>query len=97
MMSKRKIIGIATAVLVLAILTLAIFVTGWGDIVAYSGPVSLPTFKPMVGGVLLEGSLSYVVFEVYGPIVALLSTIMFGAMIGAICVAKEEVDDDDSD
>ncbi len=97
MMSKRKLMGVVTAVLVLAVLTFAIFASGWGDLVAHSGPVSLPTFEPMVGETLLKGSLSYMVFEVYGPIVALLSLIMFGAMVGAICVAREEVDDDDSD
>ncbi len=97
MMSKRTIYGIVTAVIVLSALTFAVFATGWGDIVSNSWPQSLPTFNPIDGsGNILTGSLTYVMFETYGPIVALLSLIMFGAMVGAICVAREEVDDDDS-
>ncbi|MEA4977375.1 MAG: hypothetical protein VB016_02315 [Methanomassiliicoccaceae archaeon] len=97
MMSKRTIYGIVTAVIVMVALTFAVFATGWGDIVTYDWPQSMPTFNPIDGsGNLLAGSLTYVVFETYGPIVALLALIMFGAMVGAICVAKEEVDDDDS-
>ena len=95
MMSKRKLMGVVTAVLVLAVLTFAIFASGWET---WSRTVAPCLFHLQTHGeTLLKGSLSYMVFEVYGPIVALLSLIMFGAMVGAICVAREEVDDDDSD
>lgn len=97
MMTKRKMIGAAVAVLALTVLASAVFATGWGDLVVNDSPERLPTFDAYENDdELSTESLTYVVFETYGPIVALLSLIMFGAMVGAICVAKEEFDDDDS-
>lgn len=97
MMTKRKLIGAVVAVLALTVLASAVFATGWGDLVANDSPERLPTFEVVEDGDLDNESLTYMAFETYGPIVALLALVMFGAMIGAICVAKEEVDDDDSD
>ena len=89
MMTKRKIIGAAVAVLALTVLASAVFATGWGDLVVNDSPERLPTFNPYEGDDEISiGSLTYVVFETYGPIIALLSLVMFGAMVGAICVAK---------
>lgn len=96
-MTKRKIIGIVVAVLALTVLTVAVFATGWGGLVENESPESLPTFDPYdAEGDIDEKSLTFVLFELYGPLVALISLVMFGAMVGAICVAKEEVDDDDT-
>lgn len=98
MMTKRKIVGIVVAVLALTVLTVAVFATGWGDLVVNDSPENLPTFDPYdANGDILEDSMTFVLFELYGPLIALISLVMFGAMVGAICVAKEEVDDDDSD
>lgn len=96
MMTKRKIIGAVIAALVLIIFSVAIFVTGWGDLVNYSSPVRLPTLSPIVGGALATESLAYTLFEIFGPLFVLLSLVMFVAIVGAISVATEEADDDDS-
>ena len=97
-MTKRKMTGIVVAVLALTVLTVAVFATGWGGLVENESPENLPTFDPYdTNGEIMEDSLTFVLFEIYGPLIVLISLIMFGAMVGAICVAKEEVDDDDSD
>jgi NADH:ubiquinone oxidoreductase subunit 6 (subunit J) len=97
MMTKRKLIGAVVAVFALTVLASAVFATGWGDLTVNDSPERLPTFDPYEDeNEISTDSLTYVVFETYGPMVALLSLVMFGAMVGAICVAKEEVDDDDT-
>ena len=97
MMTKRKLIGGIVAVFALVVLASAVFATGWGDLVENESPEGLPTLAPYEGeDEISTESLTYVMFETYGPIVGLLSLVMFGAMVGAICVAKEEVDDDDT-
>ncbi len=96
MMTKRKIIGAVIAALVLIIFSVAIFVTGWGDLVNHSSPVRLPTLSPIEGGALAADSLTYTLFEIFGPLFVLLSLVMFVAIVGAISVATEEADDDDS-
>ena len=48
-------------------------------------------------GTLKENSLNYGVFEAYGPLLIVLALLMFGAMVGGICVAREEVENDDTD
>ena len=96
-MTKRKMIGVVVAALALIVLTVAVFATGWGGLVENESPENLPTFDPYdTNGEIMEDSLTFVLFEIYGPLIVLISLIMFGAMVGAICVAKEEVDDDDS-
>lgn len=95
MMTKRKLIGGIVAVFALAVLTSAVFATGWGDLVENDSPERLDTF-PVGEEDIRPESLTHVMFETYGPILGLLSLVMFGAMVGAICVAKEEVDDDDT-
>lgn len=42
-----------------------------------------------------EDSLNYVVFEKYGPLLLVLGIVMFGAMIGGLCVAREEIEKDE--
>jgi len=40
-----------------------------------------------------EGDLPYELFETYGPVLLVLGLLMFGAIIGAAYVAKEDDDD----
>ena len=97
MMTKRKMIGVVVAAIALTVLTVAVFATGWGGLVTNDSPENLTTFDPYdANGDLMEDSLTFVLFELYGPMLVLISLIMFGAIVGAICVAKEEVDDDDT-
>ena len=48
-------------------------------------------------GDLREDSLAYTVFEKYGLVLIPLALLMFGAMIGGVCISREEVEGDDSD
>ncbi len=82
------------------ILTVAIYVDGWDNYgdepesVPFNGVVET---DPVSGEETVDpGSLNYVLFEKYGPVLLVLGLLMFGAMIGGICVAREEVENDDS-
>ena len=46
-----------------------------------------PIYDP--SGNLDHNSLNYKVFEEYGPLLLVLAMLMFGAMVGGICVARE--------
>ena len=48
-------------------------------------------------GELVENSLAYTVFEKYGIVLLPLALLMFGAMIGGVCISREEVESDDTD
>lgn len=90
---KKKAVGAAMAVLVMAVLGSAVLMYDWGFT---SDPQEVP-FAPAGDGTLSAGSLNFTLFDVYGPLLLILGILMFGAMIGASCVAREEVDEDDSD
>ncbi|MCQ2084782.1 MAG: hypothetical protein MJZ21_01385 [archaeon] len=42
--------------------------------------------------ILKHNTLNYAVFEQYGPLMLVLAALMFGAMVGGICIAREEDD-----
>jgi len=44
-----------------------------------------------------ENSLNFALFEGYGPLMLILALLMFGAMIGGVCIAREESEHDDTD
>lgn len=103
MMSKRAAAGVGVAVVLLVALGACIYATSWDGM---DSPSSIP-FNGEAGqnadsiydpaGDLKENSLNYQVFEKYGPLLIVLSLLMFGAMVGGICVAREEVENDDTD
>ena len=54
------------------------------------GPTAVP-FGLDGNGDLQVNSINYQMFEVWGPILLVLGTLMFGAIIAGVCISKEEV------
>ena len=41
-------------------------------------------------GMLADNSINYQMFEVWGPVLLVLGTLMFGAIIAGVCISREE-------
>lgn len=102
-MNKKVVIGAAVSVILLAVLCVGIATTEWDDHVTNDQPHEVPVFPTDDGdsiwgenGELKEESLGYTIFEKYGLALIPLAVLMFGAMVGGVCIAKEEVEKDDS-
>ncbi|MBR2394115.1 MAG: hypothetical protein IKA98_01240, partial [Candidatus Methanomethylophilaceae archaeon] len=85
--------------------TPGIFTSGWttkmGGAAAHYGSYFTSADSGYIvqkddSGELKEESLSYTVFEKYGVILLPLALLMFGAMVGGVCISREEVESDDS-
>ena len=103
-MSEKMAIGVTVSVLLLAVLAVGIATVDWSDYMKNDSPESLPTINPDgddgiydENGELKDNSLAYTVFEQYGIVLIPLALLMFGAMIGGVCISREEVETDDSD
>ena len=99
-MSKRAALGAALAVSLLVVLGAAIYVTSW-DEATNDSPEPIPydnvvTEDSEGNDVVDMNSLNGALFETYGPVLLVLGILMFGAMIGGVCIAREEVEKDDS-
>lgn len=96
-MNKKIAIGICVSALLLTVLAASVIATDWDDYVTNETPESIP-FEGDVddNGDLDPNSLNYALFEKYGPLLLILALLMFGAMIGGVCIAREENDRDDS-
>jgi len=97
-MNKKVAVGIAVSAMLLTVLALSVMATDWDEFVTNESPEDID----FVGGVDDSGamdpnSLNYALFETYGPALLILALLMFGAMIGGICIAREEVESDDTD
>ena len=104
-MSKKAAVGAAVSVVLLAVLVTGIATVNWDEFTVFDSPVSLPDINTTPGdddciyddnGDLREDSLAYTVFEKYGLVLLPLAILMFGAMVGGVCIAREEVEKDDS-
>lgn len=104
-MSKKSAVGVTVSVILLAVLVIGVATVNWDDFTAYDEPNSLPDINTTPGepdsiydenGDLKENSLAYTVFEKYGLVLLPLAILMFGAMVGGVCIAREEVEKDDS-
>ena len=109
MMSKRAGVGIGVAVVLLAALGVCIFATSWdgmdeqhsipfngnGENGDHSSAYVDPTDPD--NEELNHNSLNWQVFEHYGPLLIILALLMFGAMVGGICISREENETDDTD
>lgn len=100
---KRKVIGAAVAVVLLAVLLVAVAGTDWSDYTDSDVPVEQATFPTDdddsiwdEDGELKEDSLAYTIFEKYGLVLIPLAILMFGAMVGGVVISREEVESDDS-
>ncbi|MDD3398631.1 MAG: hypothetical protein PHW93_03425 [Candidatus Methanomethylophilaceae archaeon] len=85
-MSKNKMVALALAVVLFAGLAFMVATTdlstvGVGDTI-HSTPFS--------GGDNITDTLNYAVFETYGPVLLVLATLMFGAIIGGVYLSKED-------
>ena len=85
-MNKRNaVIGLLAIVVVCGIAASAI-TYDWGT---DGGPTAVP-FGLDGNGELQENSINYQMFEVWGPVLLVLGTLMFGAIIAGVCISKEE-------
>jgi len=109
-MNKKIMVGIAVAAALLAVLSLAVMETDWSNYTTYETPQKIdfsgepqlnddgtPVVDENGKTVLSHDTLNYVLFETYGPLLLILALLMFGAMIGGVCLAREESEHDDSD
>lgn len=105
MISKRAAAGVGVAAVLLVTLGVCIFETSW-DEMNNNGihPIDYGTHDSGNTDSILddndklnEDSLNYKIFEKYGPLLIVLAVLMFGAMVGGICIAREEEDIDDTD
>ena len=103
-MSRKVVVGSAAAVILLAVLVVGIWSMDWEQHTEYDTPQEVPTIVPDgddavfdENGDLKEDSLAYTVFEKYGIVLLPLALLMFGAMIGGVCISREEVESDDTD
>ncbi|MDR0509076.1 MAG: hypothetical protein LBG63_04570 [Candidatus Methanoplasma sp.] len=97
-MNKKVAIGVCAAAMLLAVLALSMMATDWDDYVTNDSPGSIDfTGGEDESGVMDTNSLNYALFETYGPLLLILALLMFGAMIGGVCIAREEVESDDTD
>ena len=95
-MNKKVAIGAGVAGLLLIVCMGSLFATDWGSHMKYNEPQNIP-FTDVVDetDTLNPQSLNYNLFEKYGPVLLILAVLMFGAMIGGVCISREESDDDD--
>ena len=105
-MNKHVAIGAVSAVVLCAVLLFGVFGSDWfqgqSEDVVYDEngkPVPQPIeFDPDTSsGHIDTGSLNYVVFEQYGPLLIVLAILMFGAIVGGVCIAREETEKDENE
>ena len=86
-MSKKKaFVSALVAVVVVCGLAGSIISYDWGmDTGIHSVPFGLDG-----DGNLADNSINYQMFEVWGPILLVLGTLMFGAIIAGVCISREE-------
>ncbi len=99
MMNKKIVIGIGIAALLACLSAGAVFATDWNDHMNYDEPQKIPFDGVVEDGELDQGSLNYLALEEFGPLLLILGLLMFSAMIGGVCIAREdmEADFDDTD
>jgi NADH:ubiquinone oxidoreductase subunit 6 (subunit J) len=96
-MSKKVAIGLGVSALLLCVMAIGIFATDWDDYTEYDTPQGVIVFPtdedPIVeDDEVNENSLSYYIFEKYGLVLIPLALLMFGAMVGGVVIAREEIE-----
>ena len=92
-MSKHLALGVTVAVALVAVLAIGVYATTWD--MNYDQPQDITYDPDTSSGNLDHNTLNYVIFEHYGPLLIVLAVLMFGAMVGGICIAREEVERDE--
>ena len=85
-MNKRNAFIAVIAIVVVCGLAASAITYDWGT---DGGPQQVP-FGLDGNGELAENSINYQMFEVWGPVLLILGTLMFGAIIAGVCISKEE-------
>lgn len=93
-MSKKFVVGGAIALIMIVILAGSAIGHDWNNM--GENPQSIP-YGPDENGDNPTDGLNYNLYEVYGPVLLVLGILMFGAIIGGVCISREEDDTDDSD
>ena len=89
MMSKKKAFASALVALVVVCgLAASVISYDWG---MDQGIEKVP-FGLDGNGMLADNSINYQMFEVWGPVLLVLGTLMFGAIIAGVCISREERD-----
>lgn len=96
-MSNKVAMGLGVSALLLCVLAIGIFATDWDDYTEYDTPQGVIVFPtdedPIVEDEKVnEDSLSYYIFEKYGLVLIPLALLMFGAMVGGVVIAREEIE-----
>ena len=85
-MNKRAAVGAIIALVVICGLAASAITYDWGT---DGGPQPVP-FGLDGNGELATNSINYQMFEVWGPVLLILGTLMFGAIIAGVCISREE-------
>ena len=85
-MNKKAIVSGIIAIVVIAGLAASAITYDWGT---DGGPKPVP-FGLDENGELAVNSINYQMFEVWGPVLLILGTLMFGAIIAGVCISREE-------
>lgn len=88
-MKRKALVGIALCLTLVVVMGGMIVDTEWN---ADDGMQSID-FMPS-DAVPFDETLNYALFETYGPMLMVVTLMLFGAIIGAACISKEEEDDD---
>jgi len=96
-MNKKILVAILASAMLLTVLVAAVAASNWGDHFENDSPQKVEYTIYDEDGNVNEESLNYVMFVKYGPLLLILAILMFGAMIGGVCIAREEVESDDTD
>ncbi|NLL94455.1 MAG: hypothetical protein GX224_01660 [Thermoplasmatales archaeon] len=91
---NRKAVGIALACALAVLMVSAVATYDWDY--DDTAPTGIDVGADDTG-TLQENSIAYVIFEKHGVLTFVLAVLMFSAMIGGVCISREEVDSDDSD
>lgn len=102
-MSKKAAAGLGVAAVLLVTLVACVFATDWSTnpdmtdemhTIEYGNHDGITTDGIYdADGNLKQNTLNYAIFEEYGPLMIVLAALMFGAMVGGVCIAREEEDD----
>ncbi len=85
-MSKKKFAIALVALVVVCGLAASAITYDWG----MDNGISQVPFGLNDEGGLADNSINYQMFEVWGPILLVLGTLMFGAIIAGVCISREE-------
>ena len=87
-MSKKKLMIGLVALVVVAGLAASVITYDWG----MDGGITQVPFGLSDDGTLADNSINYAMFEIWGPMLLVLGTLMFGAIIAGVCISREERD-----